>query len=37
LFNDPAYELDATNLKILGGRVFFVNRYDERLYAISLK
>ena len=37
VFSDPSRSLDATNLKIFGDYLFFVNRYDQRLYWISLK
>ncbi len=36
LIPDLAYDLDGTNLKVASGRLFFVNRYDERLYSILL-
>lgn len=32
----PAASLDATNLKVVNNTLFFVNRYDSKLYAISL-
>ncbi len=34
---DQNYALDATNLLIANQTLFFVNRYDQKLYAISLK
>lgn len=37
IFTDPAYTLDAENLRVFNKKLFFVNRYDERLYAISLE
>jgi hypothetical protein len=32
----PPMAVDATNLKLFTGTLFFVNRYDQKLYAISL-
>lgn len=37
VFADPAQALDATNLQVVNQTLFFVNRYDQKLYAISLK
>ncbi len=37
VFADQAQFLDAINLKVFDQNLFFVNRYDLRLYAISLK
>ncbi len=34
---DAARSVDATNLKIFNNTLFFVNRFDDKLYAISLK
>jgi hypothetical protein len=36
IFSDPARTLDATDLKVFNGILFFVNRYDQKLYAIKL-
>ena len=36
VFNDPLQGLDVSNVKFFNGAVFFVNRYDQKLYAISL-
>lgn len=36
VFVDPEKDLDADNLKIFNNKLFFVNRFDARLYAISL-
>jgi hypothetical protein len=36
VFTDASQTLDATNLKIFNQILFFVNRYDNKLYAISL-
>jgi hypothetical protein len=36
LFADQSQILDGTNLKTANGRLFFVNRYDNRLYGITL-
>ena len=36
ILTDTSQALDATNLKIFNGTLFFVNRYDNKLYAISL-
>ena len=37
VFADPAQALDAAQLQVANQTLFFVNRYDQRLYAISLK
>lgn len=36
VFNDPSQTLDATKLKVFNNTLFFINRYDLKLYAISL-
>lgn len=36
-FKDESKHLDAYNLKFFNNRIFFVNRFDEKLYAISLE
>ena len=36
LFSESDKNFDAENLKISGNRLYFVNRYDNRLYSISL-
>lgn len=36
VFSDQSYNLDATDLKIFNDRLFFINRYDERLYGVAL-
>lgn len=36
VFNDPSQKLDATILKVFNKTLFFVNRLDQKLYAISL-
>jgi hypothetical protein len=36
VFIDPNQNLDATDLKIFNKTLFFVNRFDKKLYAISL-
>ncbi len=36
VFVDPDKDIDADNLKIFNNKLFFVNRFDTRLYAISL-
>lgn len=36
VFSDQGQTLDATNLKMFNNTLFFINRYDSRLYAISL-
>lgn len=33
---DPGQTIDASNLKIFNNKLFFVNRYDQKLYAITL-
>ncbi|MBI2033498.1 MAG: hypothetical protein HYT13_00125 [Candidatus Liptonbacteria bacterium] len=35
-FSDLTKNFDADNLKVFLGRLYFVNRYDNRLYSISL-
>lgn len=37
IFNDSAQTLDATKLKVFNNTLFFINRYDSKLYAISLQ
>lgn len=37
VFNDQNQALDTDNLKIFNQNLFFVNRFDSKLYAISLK
>jgi len=37
LFNDPNQTVDATKLKVFNNTLFFVNRYDQKLYAVSLQ
>ncbi len=32
----PAQAVDATNLKVFGKTLFFINRYDNKVYALSL-
>ncbi len=36
VFSDQSYNLDATDLKIFNNRLFFINRYDQRLYGVAL-
>ena len=36
IFNDPGQTMDATKLKAFNNALFFVNRYDQKLYAISV-
>lgn len=36
VFSDPSRDLDATDLKIFNNTLFFVNRYDNLVYAITL-
>ncbi len=36
IFKDPSLALDTDKVKIFNGTLFFVNRFDERLYAVSL-
>jgi hypothetical protein len=36
VFSNTNLTLDATDLKIANGILFFVNRYDQKLYAIKL-
>ena len=36
LWNDPGIILDATNIKIFGSRLYFINRLDQKLYSLSL-
>lgn len=35
VFADPQRQIDGDNLKTSNGRVFFVNRYDQKLYTLS--
>ena len=37
IFKDPNQNLDATRLKIFNNTLFFINRYDQKLYAIALQ
>jgi hypothetical protein len=37
VFNDQSRALDADNPKIFNQNLFFVNRFDSKLYAVSLK
>jgi hypothetical protein len=36
LFADQTLNLDAQKLKIVNGKLFFINRYDDKIYAVSL-
>jgi hypothetical protein len=36
IFNDPTQNIDITNVKFFNNRLFFVNRYNQKLYTISL-
>jgi hypothetical protein len=36
LWNDPSQNIDATDLKFFNNSLFFVNRYDQKLYALTL-
>ncbi len=36
LFNDPAQNLDVSMLKFANNTLFFINRYDQKLYAFSI-
>jgi hypothetical protein len=36
IFNDPTQSLDVSDVKLFNNILFFVNRYDNKLYAISL-
>jgi len=36
IFSDQERPLDATQLKVVRDALFFINRYDQRIYAISL-
>lgn len=36
LWNEQSVALDATRLKIFGGRLYFINRLDQKLYSLSL-
>lgn len=35
--SSPMQNMDAIDLKVFGGHLFFVNRYDQKLYWASLK
>lgn len=37
VFQDAAQRLDAVNIKSANGRLYFINRYDNKLYAVSLE
>jgi len=37
LWNDPTQNIDATDLKFFNNTLFFVNRYDLKLYALTLQ
>lgn len=37
VFNDPSQKLDAAILKVFNKTLFFVNKIDQKLYAISLE
>lgn len=37
VFTDGNQSFDASNLKVFGQNLFFVNRLDSRVYAVSLK
>lgn len=37
LFRDDSQSFDATDVKIVNGSIFFVNRYNEKLYGLILK
>lgn len=36
IFTSDAYPLDAINPKVFNGRLFFINRIDQKIYAIGL-
>jgi hypothetical protein len=36
IFNDPTQSLDVSDVKLFNNILFFINRYDNKLYAISL-
>ncbi|MBI4087660.1 MAG: hypothetical protein HY434_02410 [Candidatus Liptonbacteria bacterium] len=36
IFNDESQLFDASNLKVFGQNLFFVNRLDSKVYAVSL-
>ncbi len=36
LWSDSSQNVDATDLKFFNGTLFFVNRYDQKLYALTL-
>jgi hypothetical protein len=36
LWNDPTQNIDTTDLKFFNKTLFFVNRYDQKLYALTL-
>lgn len=36
LFTDSAYAVDAEGLRIFNGKLFFINRLDQKLYGITL-
>ncbi len=36
IFNDTSRSFDMSNVKVLNGALFFVNRYDQKLYGFTL-
>jgi len=36
LFNDQSQNMDVSNLKIFNNSLFFINRYDQKLYSLGL-
>ena len=36
LFNDQGQNIDASDLKIFNNSLFFINRYDQKLYSINM-
>jgi len=37
LFSDQAQNFDMTDVSIVGSSAFFVNRYDQKLYAVRIQ
>ena len=35
IFDDPSIAIDATNMKVVNKTLFFVNRFDSKLYSLN--
>ena len=36
VFSDPAKNLDASNIKVFNQNIFFINRFDKKVYSLPL-